>query len=66
MLTFKFFVLERRNDDLRLRLTNNRRSFDFTTGAHVAAAELASALRGEGRQLRLESVLGRWTSVLRA
>lgn len=66
MLTFKFFVLERRNDDLRLRLTNNRRSVDFTTGAHVSAAELASALRGEGRHLRLESMLGRWTSVLRA
>lgn len=66
MLTFKFFVLERRNDDLRLRLTNNRRSVDFSTGAHVSAAELASALRGEGRHLRLESMLGRWTSVLRA
>lgn len=65
MFSFKFIVRSDKNDDLRLRITNNRASTQFSMGLKISSEELEAALSGSSRNIRLEKMLASWTSQIK-
>lgn len=65
MFSFKFIVRSDKNDDLRLRITNNRASTQFSMGLKITPEELEAALSGSSRNIRLEKMLASWTSQIK-
>lgn len=65
MFSFKFIVRSDKNDDLRLRITNNRASTQFSMGLKISPEELEAALSGSSRNIRLEKMLASWTSQIK-
>ena len=65
MFSFKFIVRSDKNDDLRLRITNNRASTHFSMGLKISSEELEAALSGSSRNIRLEKMLASWTSQIK-
>lgn len=61
MFSFKFIVRSDKNDDLRIRITNNRVSTQFSMGLKISQYELDAALSGESGNIRLEKMLASWT-----
>lgn len=60
MFSFKFIVRSDKNNDLRLRITNNRVSVQFSTGFKMTQTELDAALSGGSGNIRLEKMLALW------
>ena len=65
MFSFKFIVRSDKNNDLRLRITQNRASAQFSMGLKISPDELESALSGNSRNIRLEKMLASWTSQIK-
>ena len=65
MFSFKFIVRSDKNDDLRLRITNNRISTQLSMGLKISPDELDTALSGSSRNIRLEKMLASWTSQIK-
>lgn len=61
MFSFKFLVRSDKNDDLRIRITNNRVSTQFSMGLKISQYELDAVLSGESGNIRLEKMLASWT-----
>ncbi len=61
MFSYKFIVRCDKNDDLRLRITNNRVSTQFSMGHRITQSELDAALSGTLGNIRLEKMLASWT-----
>lgn len=66
MFSFKFIVRSDKNDDLRLRITNNRQSTQFSLGLRVTKNELESAMSGTSGNIRLEKMLASWTMQIKS
>lgn len=65
MFSYKFIVRRDRNDDLRLRITNNRQSSQFSLGLKVTQSELGAALSGDSDNIRLEKLIASWTTQIK-
>lgn len=65
MFSYKFIVRSDKNNDLRLRITNNRQSAQFSLGFKLSKSELESALSGNSKNIRLEKMLVSWTSEIK-
>lgn len=65
MFSYKFIVRRDRNDDLRLRITNNRQSSQFSLGLKVTQSELGAALSGDSDNIRLEKLIASWTAQIK-
>lgn len=65
MFSYKFIVRSDKNDDLRLRITNNRASTQFSMGLRMTQSELDAALSGMSGNIRLEKMLASWTSQIK-
>lgn len=65
MFSYKFIVRSDKNGDLRLRITNNRVSTQFSMGLRISPEELDAALSGSSKNLRLEKMLTSWTSQIK-
>lgn len=65
MFSYKFIVRSDKNDDLRLRITNNRTSTQFSMGLRITQSELDAALSGSSKSIRLEKMLASWTSQIK-
>ena len=65
MFSFKFIVRSDKNDDLRLRITNNRVSTQLSMGLKISPDELEAALSGSSRNILLEKMLASWTSQIK-
>lgn len=48
-----------------LRITNNRKKAEMSMGLKISPDELASALSGNSRNIRLEKLLSSWTSQIK-
>lgn len=65
VFSFKFIVRSDKNDDLRLRITNNRVSTQLSMGLKISPDELEAALSGSSRNILLEKMLASWTSQIK-
>lgn len=65
MFSYKFIVRSDKNDNLRLRVTNNRQSAQFSLGLRLSKSELESALSGNSKNIRFEKMLASWTSQIK-
>lgn len=65
MFSYKFIVRRDKNDDLRLRITNNRQSSQFSLGLKVTQSELGAALSGDSDNIRLEKLIASWTTQIK-
>lgn len=65
MFSYKFIVRRDKNDDLRLRITNNRQSSQFSLGLKVTQSELGAALSGDSDNIRLEKLIASWTAQIK-
>lgn len=65
MFSYKFIVRSDKNDDLRLRITNNRQSTQFSLGLKVSKSELDAALSGDSDNIRLEKLIASWTAQIK-
>lgn len=65
MFSYKFIVRSDKNDDLRLRITNNRVSTQFSMGLKISPEELESALSGCSKNIRLEKLLNSWIAQIK-
>ena len=65
MFSYKFIVRRDKNDDLRLRITNNRQSSQFSLGLKVTQYELGAALSGDSDNIRLEKLIASWTAQIK-
>ena len=65
MFSYKFIVRRDKNDDLRLRITNNRQSSQFSLGLKVTQSELSAALSGDSDNIRLEKLIASWTAQIK-
>ena len=66
MFTAKFFVDGSRNNDLRLRITNNRKNTSMTMGIRISGEALEDSLSKDGSpdNRAYRSLLMRWLSVI--
>lgn len=60
MFSYKFIIRRDKNNDLRLRITNNRVSVQFSTGFKITQAELDAALSGNSGDVRLDKQFASW------
>lgn len=65
MFSFKFIVRADKNNDLRLRLTCNRVSSQFSLGLKTTPEELELALSPRASNLRLAKLMSKWTSQIK-
>lgn len=65
MFSFKFIIRNDKNDDLRLRITNNRASTQFSMGLSISPEELEAALSGCSGNIRLEKMLASWIAQIK-
>ena len=65
MFSYKFIVRSDKNDDLRLRITNNRQSVQFSLGLKVPKSELDAALSEDSDNIRLEKLIASWTAQIK-
>lgn len=65
MFSFKFIVRADKNNDLRLRLTCNRVSSQFSLGLKTTQEELELALSPRASNLRLAKLMAKWTSQIK-
>lgn len=65
MFSYKFIVRSDKNDDLRLRITNNRVSSQLSMGLRMPPEDLEAALSGSSKNIRLEKMLASWVSQIK-
>lgn len=66
MLTYKFLIRPEKNNSLRIRLTNNRKSVEVSTGVKLSAETLENALSSSPRpeNMKWRSVISMYQSKL--
>lgn len=65
MFSYKFIVRDDKNDDLRLRITSNRQSTQFSLGVKVSKEELDAAVAGMSGNIRFEKLIASWTAQIK-
>lgn len=65
MFSYKFIVRNDKNDDLRLRITNNRQSAQFSLGLRLSKSELDEVISGTSGNIRFEKLLTSWVAQIK-
>lgn len=65
MFSYKFYIREEKNDSLMLRITNNRKKAEMSTGLKISHEELDAALSGSSKNIRLEKMLNSWIAQIK-
>ncbi len=65
MFSYKFIVRSDKNDDLRLRITNNRQSAQFSLGLRLSKSELDEVISGTSGNIRFEKLLASWVAQIK-
>lgn len=65
MFTYKFIVRTDRSNDLRLRITNNRVSTQFSMGVRTTKEELELALTPRGMNMHLSKLIATWDAKIK-
>lgn len=65
MFTYKFIVRTDRSNDLRLRITNNRVSTQFSMGVRTTKEELELALTPRGMNMHLSKLIATWEAKIK-
>lgn len=65
MFSYKFIVRADRGNDVRLRLTNNRVSAQFSMGIREAQKDIDAAMSGNCKDMRLNKLLADWNAKIK-
>lgn len=65
MFSYKFIIRTDKGNDLRLRLTNNRVSAQFSMGIKVTKEELELALTPRGMNMHLSKLIASWEAKIK-
>lgn len=65
MFSYKFIVRSDKNDDLRLRITNNRQSVQFSLGLRLSKSELDEIISGTSGNIRFEKLFASWVAQIK-